>query len=206
MLSIKSLSSRRLLWLAGCALVVLLVATPFVANAFVVPAASMESTILVGDHLILGRAHRSLAFGDLIAFRSPTDPRVTFLKRIAGVPGDRIHFENKVLYRNGSAVQEPYTQRITDFVDQFRDNFPAEPGFPLPDSARKMLAEHRSGRDVVVPPGHYFVLGDNRDNSLDSRYFGFVPEESVRGMPLFVYWSRDPQGGTRWDRTFQRVR
>lgn len=197
---------RRTLLVGGFAAAALILFTPFVARGYVVPGASMERTILVGDHLIVGRIHHPLAMGDLISFRSPADPEKIFLKRIVGLPGDRIHFVNKVLYRNGAALSEPYVQHITSFVDQYRDNFPGEPNMPLPDSGRTMLAEHCVGDEVVVPPGHYFVLGDNRDNSLDSRYFGFVSEESVQGTPLFVYWSKDPDRGTRWARTFHRVR
>lgn len=197
---------RRTLILVGCAVAALILFTPFVARGYVVPGASMERTILVGDHLIVGKIHYPLAMGALISFRSPADPEKIFLKRIVGLPGDRIHFVHKVLCRNGAAVSEPYVQHSTSFTDQYRDNFPGETNLTLPESGRKMLAEHRVGDEVVVPPGHYFVLGDNRDNSLDSRYFGFVSEESIQGTPLFVYWSKDPDGGTRWSRTFQRVR
>ncbi|MGJ5820022.1 signal peptidase I [Paludibaculum fermentans] len=204
--SIRSLTRRRALLIGSCAAAVLLLGTPFVARGFVVPGASMESTILVGDHLIVGTLHGRPALGDVIAFRSPAEPQHIFIKRIAGMPGDRIHFVNKLLFRNGKAVNEPYAWHGTTFVDQYRDNFPAEANISLPDSGKKMLAEHRESGEIVVPAGCYFVLGDNRDNSLDSRYFGFVAEESVQGSPLFVYWSKDPNGGTRWARTFQRIR
>ncbi len=202
----KSLFTRRAVLVGVCAAAVLLLATPFVARAFVVPGDSMESTILVGDHLIVGRLHYPPRLGDLVAFHPPHSPEQSFIKRVAGLPGDRLHLENKVLFRNGEAVNEPYVQHSTTFVDPYRDNFPSETHFAIPESGRRMLAEHRAGRDVVVPAGHYFVLGDNRDNSLDSRYFGFVPEASLQGTPLIVYWSKDPNGGTRWARTFQRLR
>ncbi|QOY87698.1 signal peptidase I [Paludibaculum fermentans] len=198
--------TRRTLLLGGCAAAVLLLATPFVARAFVVPGASMESTILVGDHLIVGRLHSPPRLGDLVSFHPPQSPEQSFIKRVAGLPGDRLHFVNKVLFRNGEAVNEPYVQHSTSFVDPYRDNFPSEPNFPLPDSGKKMLAEHLVNGEIVVPAGCYFVLGDNRDNSLDSRYWGFVSETALQGTPLMVYWSKDPNGGTRWSRTFQPLK
>ncbi|WP_321476999.1 signal peptidase I [uncultured Paludibaculum sp.] len=202
----QSKTIRRSLLLVGAAMAVLFLATPFVARAFVVPTESMASTLLVGDHLFVGVHSAQPVHGSLITFRSPADPRQTFIKRVVGLPGDRIRLINKVLYRNGEAVNEGYAEHRIQYVDQFRDNFPSATNLELPESGRQMLAEHRVGDEIVIPAGHYFVLGDNRDNSLDSRYFGFVPQAALQGEPLFIYWSKDPKNGTRWARTFRAVR
>lgn len=198
--------ARRVLLLGSALALAAMLVLPFAAQSFVVPTVSMESTLLAGDHLIVGLHARSPVQGQLITFQSPVDPGHTFLKRVVGLPGDRIRLVHKTLYRNGAVVNEPFVQHTTTFLDSYRDEFPAAPNVPLPDAANRMLNEHRSGQEIVVPSGHYFVLGDNRDNSLDSRYFGFVPASAVRGRPLFVYWSKDPNGGTRWARTFQSIR
>jgi signal peptidase I len=113
---------------------------------------------------------------------------------------------DKVLYRNGTAVKESWSLHQTDFIDQYRDNFPSTPNVTLAESARQMLANCRQGNEIVVPAGYYFVLGDNRDNSLDSRYLGLVPEQNLEGKPVRIYWSRDEQGRPRWNRIGQLVR
>jgi signal peptidase I len=165
----------------------------------------MEGNILIGDHLIVdklayapssGPGSRLLPYtevkrGDIIVFRWPPDPRQNYVKRVIGVPGDRVRLIDKQVYINGRKLQEPYTQYITPYFDSYRDNFPSEPNTRLYDGARDMLRDHVLNGELVVPPGQYFAMGDNRDNSLDSRYWGFVPRENIIGKPLIIFWSYD---------------
>jgi signal peptidase I len=117
------------------------------------------------------------------------------VKRIIGVPGDRIHLRNGVVYRNGEELKEPYvihTQDAASFPNPYRDNFPAVPpseSYNVYPCWEPELPMHIQGDDLVVPPGHYFGMGDNRDVSLDSRYWGFIPQENIIGRPMFIYWS-----------------
>jgi signal peptidase I len=165
--------------------------------------------------------------GDIIVFRYPIDIRQTFVKRVVGIPGDRIKVIQKQLFLNGKQVQEPYKYHKTEYFDSYRDNFPSEPNVRLYDPAVEMLRDHVKDGEVVVPPNHYFAMGDNRDSSLDSRYWGFVPRENIIGKPLIIYWSYDaptdrlasPNIGldhlldlaqnfftkTRWKRTFNLI-
>lgn len=162
-----------------------------VMRPFVLPSGSMEPTILKGDHFfVLRRTFAGdIRRGDLVSFRYPVDPRQFFVKRVVGVPGDRVRLRDKQLFLNGHAVSEPYVEHTTGYIDAFHDNFPAgAPNVPhLFESAWKMLRENVKDGEVVVPPGNYFVLGDNRDNSLDSRHWGFVPYENMLGRPVYVY-------------------
>src|ERR1035437_1234319 len=165
---------------------------------YTMPRVSMEETILAGDYLLvetptwsLGRA---AGRGDLVVFRYPVDRKQTFIKRIAGIPGDRLRIVNKQLYRNGVAVPEPYATHKTAYVDAYRDNFPSETNVALLDSGARMLRDNVRDGEVIVPQGQYFVLGDNRDDSLDSRYFGFVPRGDVLGSPFLIYGSFDLKG------------
>ena len=214
-----------------------------------IPSSSMASTLLVGDHVIVDSAtaapasswsgflsHREVQRGDVIVFYKPAlEPngeRLILVKRVIGVPGDRIRLRGGVVYRNGVAQSEPQAAMPTvQNYDAFRDEFPGI----APTDIRNVTAEwalelpeHVENGDLVVPPGHYFVMGDNRTNSLDGRYWGFVPRENVLGRPLFVYWSfPTPEGlderpaadqgsfalhemmhffdETRWSRMFHRV-
>ena len=147
----------------------------------------MEDTLLIGDRLlvrVMPGPHPTR--GDLMAFHYPVDRSQTFLKRIIGVPGDRIRISDKIVYRNGVALQEPYANHKAGYPDSYRDNFPSPPAFPLP-AAEEMLEKHVVNGEVVVPEGAYFVLGDNRDNSLDSRYWGFVGSQDLIGKPFLIY-------------------
>ena len=108
-----------------------------------------------------------------------------------GVPGDHLHLQDKALFLNGKALNEPYAYHKTEYIDSYRDNFPNDPNVPVSEGAHDMLANHVQGGDVVVPPNCYFAMGDNRDSSLDSRYWGFVPRDNIIGKPLIVYWSYD---------------
>jgi signal peptidase I len=113
----------------------------------------------------------------------------TFVKRVIGVPGDRIRLADKRLWLNGQPKDEPYAYHKTSYIDTYRDNFPNDPSVPDSDSAHDMLVNHQQNGEIVVPEGEYFAMGDNRDSSLDSRYWGFVPRENIVGKPLIVYWS-----------------
>lgn len=185
-------------------------------EAQVMPTASMENTLLVGDALLVRKGQPSLQHDTLITFRYPIDPRQSFLKRIAGLPGDRIRITQKQLLRNGLALAEPYVTHQTSYIDSYRDNFPSEPNIRLYPPADQMLKQHRQGDEIVVPPGFVFVLGDNRDSSLDSRYWGFLDQKLITGSPVMIYDSTpgrssgetvvDWFGQTkRWDRIGKRL-
>jgi signal peptidase I len=193
-------------WIAVTALVTLPL---FFFQPFLNPTGSMEDTLLVGDHFFVQRFPRpNVTRGDIIAFLYPVDPKQTFIKRIVGIPGDRIRIVNKVLYRNGERLNEPWVSHKLDYIDSYRDGFPREPNTVLFPPAQTMLAHHVVDGEVVVPAGNYFVLGDNRDQSLDSRYWGFVPFANVIGKPVLIYDSveettQPPARHIRWNRLFR---
>jgi signal peptidase I len=182
-----------------------LFATTTLVQAYVVPTGSMEPTVLVGDHILVDRLayadpgvlgrhilpYRDIQRGDIIAFLYPEDPRQTYVKRVIGLPGDRIRLEHGQVLRNGRRLIEPYVQRIATEEDAYRDDFPRMARAGFTPRAREMLEFHVRNGEVIVPPGALFALGDNRDNSADSRYWGFVPRSNVVGKPLLVYWSFD---------------
>jgi signal peptidase I len=134
-------------------------------------------------------------------FYEDEDPSQTFIKRVIGLPGDRIRIENKQVIRNGERLVEDYARSLDRYVDSYRDNFPGAPQVHLEKPAAEMLSRNVENGEVVVPEGALFVLGDNRDRSLDSRFFGFVPQSNVIGRPWMVYWSSG-----HWDRTLLEVR
>jgi signal peptidase I len=183
----------------------LLFGTTTLVQAFVIPTGSMEDNLLVGDHLLVDKLayappgpisryvlpYQEIKRGDIVVFRYPVDIKQTFVKRVIGVPGDRIRLENKQLIRNGERVPEPYKVHKTEYIDSYRDNFPSTPYLPVSEGAIQMLEKHSKGGEIVVPENAYFVMGDNRDNSLDSRFWGFVPRGNVIGKPLIIYWSYD---------------
>jgi signal peptidase I len=183
-------------------IILLLFGTTTLVQAFVIPTGSMEDTLLIGDHLLVDKLayapagpvskyvlpYSEIKRGDIIVFRYPVDITQTFVKRAIGLPGDRIRLVNKQLILNGVAVKEPYVYHKTDYIDTYRDNFPSDPNVPVVESAHEMLANVQNG-EVVVPPGSVFAMGDNRDSSLDSRYWGFVPRDNIIGKPLIIYWS-----------------
>jgi signal peptidase I len=219
-------------------IILLLFGTTSLLQAFVIPTGSMEDTLLIGDHLLVDKLsyappgsisravlpYTDVKRGDIIVFRYPVDIQQTFVKRCIGVPGDRIHLVDKKLWLNGKPVDEPYVYYKTEFIDQYRDNFPREPNIPT-EPAHDMLAKHVENGEVVVPPGFYFAMGDNRDQSLDSRYWGFVPRANIVGKPLIIYWSYEASTDaltnigvdhfldlikhfptkTRWNRTFRLI-
>jgi signal peptidase I len=228
----------------------------FLGQNYVIPSGSMEKTLLVGDHLLVDRItlappakwmplvrYREPKRGDIVVFIKPvTDPDadgnpqyLTLVKRLIGVPGDRIHLRNGIVILNGVAQEQPHAQPTTpqnhsDFLDEFPSDPPPEIS-QVPDSWSNVdFPNNVVNGDLVVPPGKYFMMGDNRHNSLDSRYWGFVPRENIVGRPLFNYWSfvtpedqyEQPGIGnslawmghvvlhffteTRWSRTLHRVR
>lgn len=153
-----------------------------------IPTGAMEDTLLIGDHILVQRFPRpSVARGDLIVFLYPIDRNQTFVKRVIGVPGDRIKIVEKIVYVNGAELREPYVIHKNPYPDSYRDNLPSEPKGQAADAAREMLNNNVVNGQVVVPQGKYFVLGDNRDNSLDSRYWGFVGNGDVIGKPFLIY-------------------
>jgi signal peptidase I len=226
-------------------ILLLLFGTTFLVQAFVIPTGSMEDTLLIGDHLLVDKLaysyqgsaskyilpYESPRDGDIIVFRYPVDISQTFVKRVMGVPGDHIKIIDQQVYRNGKKLDETsYVVHKNPYPDSFRDNFPSsEANFTLLDRGRDMLASNVVNGEVVVPPESYFAMGDNRDNSLDSRYWGFVPRDNIIGKPLIIYWSYDATteslasssvtnlashfldlaehffSKTRWNRTFRLI-
>jgi signal peptidase I len=185
-------------------------------QAFVIPSGAMENTLLIGDHVLVQCLPKPRpSRGDIIVFRYAVNRRETYVKRVIGVPGDRIRISNKVVYRNGAPLQEPYAIHVTSYLDPYRDNFPSKPNTPLESRGMEMLDNHVVNGEVVVPEKNYFVLGDNRDDSLDSRYQGFVAADDVVGRPFLIYDSQDrptidldgnkssPPHRTRWKRLFK---
>jgi signal peptidase I len=186
-------------------IILLLFGTTTLVQAFVIPTGSMEDSLLIGDHLLVdklaysppGRVsshllpYSDIKRGDVIVFRYPVDIRQTFVKRAIGIPGDRIRLVDKQLILNGTRVNEPYVYHKTEYIDSYRDNFPGEPNVHVAESAMDMLIHHVVNGEVVVPPNTVFAMGDNRDSSLDSRYWGFVPRDNIIGKPLIIYWSYD---------------
>ncbi len=186
-------------------ILLLLFGTTTLVQAFVIPTGSMENSLLIGDHLLVDKLsyapagqisqhllpYQPVKRGDIIVFRYPIDLSQTFVKRVVGTPGDRIRIINKQLFINGVQVEEPYVVHKTSYIDAYRDNFPSPPNTHVDDPAIEMLQGHVVNDEVVVPPNNYFAMGDNRDLSLDSRYWGFVPRENIIGKPLIVYWSYD---------------
>lgn len=185
-------------------ILLLLFGTTTLVQAFVIPTGSMENTLLIGDHLLVDKLayappgsfskyilpYENPKDGDIIVFRYPVDISQTFVKRVIGQPGDHIKIINQQVYRNGNKLNEPYVVHMSPYPDSFRDNFPSsEANFSLLDRGREMLANNVVNGEVVVPPESYFAMGDNRDNSLDSRYWGFVPRINIMGKPLIIYWS-----------------
>jgi signal peptidase I len=182
----------------------------FVVQAFEIPSSSMEQTLLIGDHVFVNRIafapksswvgpllpYRDVHRGDIVVFLHPDAAYLgTYVvKRIIGVPGDHIHLVNGEVYRNGSKLEEPYIFHDRDDPsDTYRNNFPALPPEDpnISPTWAGDLPSHIEGGNLVVPPGHYFAMGDHRGVSLDSRYWGFIPRENVIGRPMFIYWSFD---------------
>jgi signal peptidase I len=186
-------------------ILIYLFATTTLVQAYVVPTGSMEGNLLVGDHMLVDRMayadpgpigrkvlpYRDVERGDIVAFLYPEDVRQTYVKRVIGLPGDHIRLEHGQVVRNGHRLIEPYVQHIAAYPDPYRDNFPTSADFHTTPRGCDMFEHHVRNGEVIVPPGMLFALGDNRENSEDSRYWGFVPRQYVVGKPLVVYWSYD---------------
>lgn len=187
----------------------LLFGTTTLLQAYVIPTSSMEDNLLIGDHLLVDKLayapagpvskyllpYQEPKHGDIIVFPSPVDTSETLIKRVIGVPGDHLKMVDRIVYRNGIRLNEPYVFHKLPY-DRERDNFPGDgilftdPRYPhLAEMRKAMLEQNVVNGEVVVPPNSYFAMGDNRDNSLDSRYWGFVPRDYIIGKPILIYWS-----------------
>ena len=191
--------------------VTLLFIITFNLQAFAIPSGSMENTLLIGDHVFVNRIslapktswmplmpYREIRRGDIIVFYKPGEPGLHLVKRTIGVPGDHIRLRQGVVYVNGKAQAEPYVIHSLGNYDAYRDDFPAASASdyePMTPKWRAELPQHVENEELVVPADSYFAMGDNRDNSLDSRYWGFVPRENVIGTPMFIYWSFQTPAG-----------
>jgi signal peptidase I len=181
------------------ALFIALLIRSFIIQPYVIPSESMLNTLQIGDRLFVTKfsygIHLPLVekeilstgepgHGDIIVFPYPMDKRQDYIKRVVGTPGDVIEIRNKQLYRNGEAVVEEYAVNLDPGISYRRDNMPA----------------------LVVPPGKLFVLGDNRDHSMDSRFWGFVDKDTVHGRALIIYWSSTRFVDVKWDRLGRMLR
>ena len=179
---------------------------PFVVEAFQIPSKSMYPTLLVGDHIFVDKLHRAPHRGDVVVFRNPPDPSVDYAKRVVALAGDTVGISEGKLVINGvelplERVQEDCPKGPDGFT-AYEDSIPCILSTETLDGRKYTIGTPtvlRKFEPIVVPPGHVFVLGDNRDNSSDSRVFGPVPLANVKGVVLFIWWSRGPSG-VRWDR------
>jgi signal peptidase I len=176
----------------------------FIVQAFQIPSESMMNTLLVGDYLLVNKLvyggrgwgnglmpYQKIKRGDIVVFHYPVDPKQHFVKRVIGVPGDHLRMVNKVVWINGKPLSEPYVRFLEPPNNMFRDNFPRTdiPAFGLEGKWWLEMRKLVEDGQLIIPEGHYFVMGDNRDDSQDSRYWGFVPRENIIGRPLLIYWS-----------------
>jgi len=185
----------------------------FGVEAFKIASGSMEHTLFEGDFLLINKlvygagisGHKFPALhaprrGDVIVFTYPVDPRLNYVKRIVGIPGDTLEMRSAVLIRNGRVVREDYIQHSTDDADQSDEEFRWQTAYLVGGASIENYRPSRNNWGPLVVPAHdYFVLGDNRDNSSDSRYWGFVADSLVRGQPIMVYYSYAPDTGDRLD-------
>jgi signal peptidase I len=185
----------------------------WVVQAFKIPTGSMENNLLVGDHLLVNKfafAPSLSAFervilpighikrGDVVVFKYPVEPDRDFIKRVIGLPGETLEVKRKIVYINGKALTEPYVHFIR----------------PLSPERAESLDVRDDYGPVTVPPDQYFMMGDNRDNSADSRFWGFLPADYIKGKALMIYWSYEPEEGgvaavltgTRWNRLLHQIR
>ncbi len=193
------------------AVVLALFVRTWVFQAFKIPTGSMEPNLLVGDHLIVNKMifspavttlerwmlpRREIRRGDIVVFKYPDEPERDFIKRVIGLPGDRLELRRKTMYINGSPLAESYV-------------YLAE---PPSDSAGVTDDRREFFGPVTVPPAQYFMMGDNRDNSEDSRYWGFLPADHIKGRAMFIYFSYEEGGAmadvfrdVRWERLLDIV-
>lgn len=193
------------------ALALFLFIRTFVVEAFKIPTSSMENTLLVGDFLLVNKAAfgtqipgtnlRLAAFkdpdrGDVVVFHPPHEPERNYVKRVVGIPDDTIEMRDKRLYRNGQWVDEPYARHDGDRRDTVHPDMRWQSGHLIAAPPPRYRPTRDNWGPLVVPPDSYFVLGDNRDNSEDSRYWGFVSRDQIRGEPWLVYYSFVPSAAT----------
>ncbi len=204
--------------------VLALFGTSFVVQAFKIPSASMEDTLMIGDHLLVNKfifgghgawyekllPYRALKRGDIIVFKYPFLDHPHYVKRVIGLPGDHLKVVDQAVYVNGQALNEPYVLHDPSVpYDPFNYSFPPSRDQMIPinviDEWRPELRKYVQADELVVPPGKYFAMGDNRDHSQDSRYWGFVDRDAIMGRPFLIYWSVDATSAdyTR-DSTFLR--
>jgi signal peptidase I len=181
--------------------------TTFVVQAFKIPSGSMEPTLLIGDHVFVNKfifegtgawyekflPYRDIRRGDIIVFKFPFDDHPHYVKRVIGLPGDRLRIVNGDVYIDGEFLREPYVVRNPASQDPYADNFPPTDRRVVRFVARRewadQLFDYVHNGELIVPPNHYFAMGDNRDLSADSRYWGFVDRDSIMGKPMVIYWS-----------------
>ena len=190
-------------WLASVIVIAAFVMT-FIVQAFVIPSESMENTLLIGDYLLVDKIdyatggvfspllpYTKIKRGDIVVFHYPVHPQQHFVKRVIGLPGDRIHLRNKQVFVNGQPIVEPYTMYQSPQINVYRDDFPTTRYIDGNVESRWWIQMRKlmEDGDLIVPEGNYFVMGDNRDESLDSRYWGFVPQQNIVGKPLVIYFS-----------------
>lgn len=193
----------------GMAFVLFLLVRTFLLEAFQIPSGSMERTLLAGDFLFVNKAvfgaqipgvaarlpgFGTPARGDVIVFAYPRDPTLNYVKRVIGMPGDTVAMRQGRVVVNGMLLVESYVQRTDPGHDVADAQFLWQRSHladSSPEARRRYMPRRDTWGPLVVPPDHYFVLGDNRDNSADSRYWGFVAREAVKGRPLVVYFSYD---------------
>jgi signal peptidase I len=192
------------------AVILALFVRTFVVQAFKIPTGSMEPNLLVGDHLLVNKFVFAptlsglengvlpidpIKRGDILVFKFPEDPNRDFIKRTIGLPGETVEMRHKKIYINGTLLDEPYAH----FIYPPSDGENGSPNFNVLENYGP----------VTVPADHYFMMGDNRDNSEDSRYWGFMPRDYVKGKALFIYFSFGDQPGLfsniRWTRLLHQI-
>jgi signal peptidase I len=186
----------------------------FIVQAFKIPSASMEGTLLIGDHLLVNKfvfggtgawyekflPYRQLERGDIIVFKYPYADHQHFVKRVIGLPGDHLKVVDGDVFINGKRLNEPYAVHDSSvFSDPFNYSFPPAKGQMMSPNAipewRPEIRKYVQGDEIVVPPGKFFAMGDNRDHSQDSRYWGFVDRDAIMGRPFLIYWSVEATSG-----------
>ncbi len=230
--------------LLGTVVIAVFVIT-FIVQAFQIPSESMENTLLIGDYLLVNKLrygggklgdlfipYQKIRRGDIVVFHYPVNPAQHFVKRVIGIPGDHVRLVNRQVWVNGLPLKEAYVRYSSSTKDVYRDDFPQVDYIVQGEEGRwfEELKKDVQHGELVVPPDRYFVMGDNRDESLDSRYWGFVPRQNIIGSPLLIYWSIDNNATdyagtgtagdkvmhfvyalthlfkvTRWNRTFRLV-
>ena len=199
--------------------------TSFVVQAFKIPSASMEGSLLIGDHLLVNKfifggsgawyekvlPYRPLERGDIIVFKYPYADHQHFVKRVIGLPGDRLKMVDQQMFVNGKPLNEPYVVHDHDQLanyDPFNTSFPPRRDQMISSqvitesSWKETLRSYVQGDEIVVPPGKLFAMGDNRDHSSDSRYWGFVDRSAIMGRPFLIYWSVDATSNDYTQTTF----